>query len=1030
MKPVCTSVVLSLLSFIPSPAQITLNPLPTRVIGQDSVVINNLNPNLVEGREFFTPEGIALDMSTNPPALYVSDTRNNRVLGFRNAGAFSNGQKADIVLGQPDLNTTLPGGPSVSSTTSTYMTLPSGIAVDSHGNVYVVDSGNNRILRYLNPFTQIAQTGTITPNIAIGQSSFSTNGANQGGISASTLAFVTTSASNNSTAVFSAYITFDSSGNLWVADAGNNRVLRFNANALGAQAASGPAADLVLGQTDFISNGYNPGTSTSPFLSTTAMLTPTGIAFDAAGRLFVAESVSTRRGRILMWNPPFFIGEAASRLLGVDTSTPPPPTNSQYQVAQAPGALFPIGNSMAIADTYDSRILVFPPVEQWTPNQTYQAASQVVGQPDFSSVSVNQSLPAPTSSTLSLPGAAVFFNSNLYVADSGNNRVLVMPQSGTAFGPATMVLGQDAMNLDAPNLVEGREFDFQNPNGGADAGVAVDLNSNPPHLYVADTYNNRILGYKDLRNIAAGAKADLVIGQPDFQQVLINYPSNNANTANASGLYSPVGLAVDQSGNLYVADSGNGRVLRFPAPFSNYTPGTPEQADLVLGQASFTATKIPDPTQKTMAAPYGIAFTNEEGLLVSDLVLNRVLYFNVLPQNLTSGMPATTVFGQQDFNSKGSGSTASQLNSPHHISVDVDDRLYVADTGNRRVAIYANAPGSPSGAPAAYTLTQNLSSPIGVYVGVPTGDIWVADGSGVAIRYPTFDLLAQAGGASNATIFDPGRPLAVVEDAWGNLFLADSISRVVIYYPALVPINAANFLYPSQLAPGMIAAMYSQGNKGQFGTQSASAQAIPLPTTLNGVQILFNGSAVPLFYAGTDQINFQVPMSAPQSGTADVQVIEIASGRVLGDSTVAMVQAIPGIFTLTGDGSGTAAVLNQDNTVNGPNNQAVQGSTITIFGTGQGYISGAPADGNISNAPLQTATKPTIVMGPPPLVPSENITYSGLAPTLVGVWQINVVIPSTVITTAQNPTQLIIQDGYFSGGAGVGRNVQIYVKQK
>jgi uncharacterized protein (TIGR03437 family) len=69
-------------------------------------------------------------------------------------------------------------------------------------------------------------------------------------------------------------------------------------------------------------------------------------------------------------------------------------------------------------------------------------------------------------------------------------------------------------------------------------------------------------------------------------------------------------------------------------------------------------------------------------------------------------------------------------------------------------------------------------------------------------------------------------------------------------------------------------------------------------------------------------------------------------------------------------------------------------------------------------------------MGPPPLVPSENITYSGLAPTLVGVWQINVVIPSTVITTAQNPTQLVIQDGYFSGGAAVGRNVQIYVKQK
>jgi hypothetical protein len=73
---------LCILAVSPSIAQITLNPLPTRVLGQDSLTISNLNPNLVEGREFLSPQAVALDLSMNPPALYVADTGNNRVLAF------------------------------------------------------------------------------------------------------------------------------------------------------------------------------------------------------------------------------------------------------------------------------------------------------------------------------------------------------------------------------------------------------------------------------------------------------------------------------------------------------------------------------------------------------------------------------------------------------------------------------------------------------------------------------------------------------------------------------------------------------------------------------------------------------------------------------------------------------------------------------------------------------------------------------------------------------------------------------------
>jgi uncharacterized protein (TIGR03437 family) len=197
---------------------------------------------------------------------------------------------------------------------------------------------------------------------------------------------------------------------------------------------------------------------------------------------------------------------------------------------------------------------------------------------------------------------------------------------------------------------------------------------------------------------------------------------------------------------------------------------------------------------------------------------------------------------------------------------------------------------------------------------------------------------------------------------------------------------------------------------------------------LNGIQVLFNGAPVPLFYADPNQINFQTPMSAPQSGTADLQVIETATGRVLGDTTVLMNDVNPGLFTQAGNGSGAAAALNQDNTLNSQTNPAVQGSVIQLFGTGQGFIPGAPPDGNASAGPLPTARRPSVFIGTG-FVPDENIKYAGLAPRLVGVWQVNVEIPNTVITLPNAPTHVLLIQG-STASADATRQVIIYVKQR
>ncbi len=475
-----------------------------------------------------------------------------------------------------------------------------------------------------------------------------------------------------------------------------------------------------------------------------------------------------------------------------------------------------------------------------------------------------------------------------------------------------------------------------------------------------------------------------------------------------------------------------GACCGFRDPFANYTPGTLEQANLVLGQSSFTGTTVTDATDRTMAQPYGLAFTLAGGLLVSDPFLNRVLYFQGQPADLTSGMAASMVFGQPDFDSSGTGSGPGQMSSPHHIATDTDDRLYVADTLNGRIDIYNNVPTASPGQPAAQILTTDLRNPQGVYVSAATGEIWVADPVvGSALRYPAFNQLIPGGSAPNGGIADPAGPLAVLEDAWGDLFRADAAQRLAIYYPSLSPINAANFLYTNNLAPGMITALYTLGNFNQFGGQASSASTLPLPTQLNGVEVLFNGSPVPLFYAGPNQINFLVPMGAPQTGTANVQVIQPATGRVLGDTTVGMNAALPGFFAQAGTGIGAASALNQDNTVNSQTNPAVQGSVIQLFGTGQGFIPGAPPDGSAATGLTQTSALPLIIIGAGEVAPA-NIQYSGLAPGEVGVWQVNVLIPDSVITTPTFPTQVVAFLGSSppSGGGGIGRSLIIYFKQK
>jgi len=137
-----------------------------KVWGQSDFTSNGANQ--IKPGSIATPYKIAVDYSQKPFVLYVSDLENHRVLGWRDAVRFRNGDPADFVIGQPDLRTALPNTDSRGSRNPTRngLDVPAGIVVDQRdGTLYVADAVNNRVLRFPRPADQ---TDRITPDVVLG----------------------------------------------------------------------------------------------------------------------------------------------------------------------------------------------------------------------------------------------------------------------------------------------------------------------------------------------------------------------------------------------------------------------------------------------------------------------------------------------------------------------------------------------------------------------------------------------------------------------------------------------------------------------------------------------------------------------------------------------------------------------------------------------------------------------------------------------------------------------------------------------
>ena len=334
---------------------------------------------------------------------------------------------------------------------------------------------------------------------------------------------------------------------------------------------------------------------------------------------------------------------------------------------------------------------------------------------------------------------------------------------------ADVVVGQPEFGQITPNQVTARRL--FNP-----GGVIVDRSVRPARVYVYDGGNSRVLGVSHLGHVAGGPDAgkpctsdsdapgsfclidqgrgaDLVLGQPDFTHSGCNGDGNfqtypvRAPASAATLCTMPVEqlspleggsfaeMAVDPaSGDLYVPDFDNHRVLRYRSPFTSDTI-----ADGVWGQPDFAGNSCnrgrgvgaPDARSFCFRSPLnegfvaGVALDPDRSLWVADNQNNRVLRF---PRDVATGLPghvADLVLGQPDFNSWLPGAALDRMRAPAAVRVDANGDVYVADSLNGRILVFE--PPLASGMAATRTLGSGFRLPTGLEFDPGTGGIWVSD---------------------------------------------------------------------------------------------------------------------------------------------------------------------------------------------------------------------------------------------------------------------------------------------------------------
>jgi CSLREA domain-containing protein len=585
---------------------------------------------------------VAVDASGN---LFIADGQNRRVRKVNTAtGVITTvaGTGTDGFAGD--------GG----AATSASLAWPHGVAVDAAGNLFIAARDNNRIRRV------DAATGLITTVAGSGPTGYDGGSfAGDGGLATSASLF-----SPSGVAV-------DAAGNLFIADTNTYRVRKVDA-------ATG-IITTVAGTGPPVLYGGDGGAATSARLNG-----PQGVAVDAAGNLFIADTSNHRVRKVagvaaagpivVRVGPGAGVGTAVTGIITTVAGTGPPvlyggdggPATSA-SLDQPIGVAVDAAGNLFISDYSNARIRK---VDAATGIITTVAGSGVQGFSGDVGLAISARLSNPE-------GVAVDAAGNLFIADTENDRIR---RVDAATGVITAVAGTGTRGFSGDGG-PATSANLSNPRG-----VAVDGAGN---LFIADTLSHHV------RKVAAATDIITTVAGTDSCCF-----SGDGGPATSAGLNAPEGVAVDAAGNIFIADTGYHRVRRVDAATRVITTvaGT--------GTRGFSGDGGPA-TSASLDQPFGVAVDAAGNLFISDYSNARIRKVDAATGLITTvAGSGPTGYDGGSFAGDGGLATSASLFPPSGVAVDAAGNLFIADAGNNRIRKVAGVAAVLDRSPAQPTPTQ------------------------------------------------------------------------------------------------------------------------------------------------------------------------------------------------------------------------------------------------------------------------------------------------------------------------------------
>ncbi len=726
---------------------VTGEPVPGEVYTIDGTRSDNGNGGSPTGVPIQQPGAIVIVGGNT----YIADSSQNRILevpgtGGTQFGIPMTGGDTYVIAGSPaGVAGRSTNGTSISSS---LLNAPEGVAVDGSGNLYIADTGNNRVLEVPVVSGQNRGFGTMTVNdiyTIAGHGSGAPGHTGNGGEADD--AFL-----DQPWGVSTGHANAD----IYIADSENSRIQEVPAAAGTQWNQSMTAFDIytVAG-----SAAGTAGTSGDGGAAASALLNgPDSISFSSAGDLYIADTGNNRIQEVpvasgAQWGiTPSFTQWDMYTVAGSPTGSSGHSANGTVDTSsllnQPNAVTADNGTQLYITDLGDNRIeeLARSLHTEWgismAPNAIYTIAG--TGSQGFSGdggLSTSAKLNSPL-------GLALDGSFNLFVADSGNNRIREVSASTSDIseyagnGKSLTTVGNGA-----PATTAG----LNQPRGSA-ADAQGDI-------FIADAGNNRVQEVAASNHtqfgisMAAGA-VYTVAGSADGASGL----SGDGGAATSALLDNPLSVAVDASGDLFIDDANNNRIQEVPG----VTGGGKTAGDMytVAGSATGAAGISGDGGAATSAlldVPFGIAVDSQGDLFIADQTNNRV---QEVPATTGGGKTAGDMYtvagsatGVSGSTGDGGAATSAKLQNPSGVTVDAAGDLYISDSANERV--------------------QEVPATTGTHWAqlMTAGDMYTIAGTAGSTGATGDD------GPASAALLD--FPADVAIDSSGDLYIADSFNNRV-----------------------------------------------------------------------------------------------------------------------------------------------------------------------------------------------------------------------------------------------------------